>query len=103
MDQRTKSMPGDWLECYGTVHDFRWRGATVELVVWEGRRVERVTRICQRCPKVRIDYIHRRTLELLGRTYTKVDGYDAKPGEGRIPRPDITRELMRRAREDDWS
>lgn len=101
LDRRLVEMPGDWLECYAARrHDFRWRGATYQVGQWcdcHGR-TEKVTRICQRCPKERVDIQDRRTLEVYHREYVRVDGYDAKPGEGRLDGTDVRRELRRRAR-----
>lgn len=97
-------MHPDWLECYGGGrHDIRWRGAVMEKVEWNGRRAERWTYVCQRCPVVRVDIVHPRTLELYSRQYPHIEGYHAAPGEGRLPREDVRRELARRARADDWT
>lgn len=102
---RLTNMPGDWLECYGGKrHDFRFRGAKVSKPRTEpgwGRCYE-VRQICQRCPKERVSLIQKSTGIAVTRHYTKVAGYDAEPGQGRLDRGDVMAELIRRAREDDW-
>jgi hypothetical protein len=101
IDKRLTEMPGDWLECYvARRHDFRWRGATYQLGTWcdcHGR-AERVVRICQRCPKERIDIQNPKTLEIYHQDYTKVPGFDARPGEGRLDSLEVRRELRKRVR-----
>lgn len=103
-DTRIVSMHPDWLECYnGRRHDFRWRGATVQIIRWETRRAERWTFICQRCPVERVDIRNPRNVrEVWSRWYPHVEGYHAEPGEGRLDPGEVVAELARRARAHDW-
>jgi hypothetical protein len=97
-----------YAECYGSLHNFKWRGARVERKLVDGVRCKVVTQMCQDCPKIRtrVYRIAARKGDLdvwLRSGYNKVQGYDAEPGEGRLPRADIEQELIRRAEENDWT
>lgn len=101
---RITRMAPSWLECYGgRRHDFVYRGAVVRTETRDGVRVEVVEQICQRCPKQRVAVYRKSDLATVSVTYTRVRGYDAEPGEGRLEPADVRRELIRRARKDDWA
>lgn len=97
-------MPGDWLECYAAMrHDFRYRGARVQTTRIDGWGVcEIVVQMCQRCEKERITTMRKRDMVVMDRRYSRVRGFDAEPGEGRLDAADVKREILRRVREDDW-
>jgi hypothetical protein len=102
IDARLTAMPLDWLECYGgRRHDFRWRGAVFQRGVFCDchARTEQVVQVCQRCPKERKYIIDiKRPYITYHIWYSKVDGYDAKPGDGRLDPEDVRKELVVRAR-----
>lgn len=103
LDRRIEGMTPEMLECYASRHVWTYRGARVSRIVVDGRRAEEITQICQRCPKTRVTVLDRRDYSRLrAPRYNRVRGYDAEPGQGRIPRRELVGELVRRAREGDW-
>lgn len=101
-DPRPRTMTAKVLTCREAGHHFPWgrdrtkRERLRELVDGEWTDLVQVTRTCSCCKSERVDVYYEHSLKLLRRTYRLVEGYTSEPGNGRVERGDVRRELLRR-------